>query len=498
MSGTVRRVGHLLLHNRKLLVEKARARVIRRIGYFGEVHRALRSQPAKDARPHGDVLSILGESSPIVIVERRSGFTRCGLPARRLPSLLSAIWRIFPDATTSVTHPNKGLVALLSAYGLSYFNATFPAAAPRHVFQFDLYDPSGGGSFVNRNGRDKVAAVLYGDVFPRESGLVDLTSCLPQLVRRTNELDIDIVYTWVDSRDADWRMAFDSIDKSKVGSDAMSGSRFHSNDELRYSLRSVYDNLPWARNIHIVSNCRPPEWLDTEHPNIHWVTHESILPADCLPTFNSHAIEASLHRIPGLSENFLYFNDDVFVLRRMLPSDFVNDNGTLNANLEAQAVVNAPPSDDSPDYLNAARNSAQLLFDRFGYYPTRLHRHSPFSLRRSLLDELEAEFPASIAATRKARFRSLTDINVPTFLAHHYGFAKQAVAYTSYSTSLVKSSDPFSLLRIADMAKRRLRPRVLCINEGGKPEPSEHWRRQVSRFLADTLPNRAPWESSGP
>ncbi len=251
-------------------------------------------------------------------------------------------------------------------------------------------------------------------------------------------------------------------------------------------------HLPWVSAIHIVSNCSPPAWLDAGHKRLRWVAHEQILDRTHLPTFNSHAIEASLHRIPGLTENFLYFNDDFFALNALTPADFVNENGTLNANLEPLAVVNGEASPQAPDYLNAARNGAKLLYRRHGYYPTRLHMHAPYSLKRSLLEQLEGEFGAELETTRRAQFRSLTDLSVASFLAHHYGFVRRDVVYAGYPAELVTSNDPFFAFNMRRIGRAREKTKVVCLNEGGTP--SARWRRELVRFMTEQFPVPAPWE----
>tara|TARA_R110002050_G_scaffold150757_1_gene277697 strand:- start:234 stop:554 length:321 start_codon:yes stop_codon:yes gene_type:complete len=82
--------------------------------------------------------------------------------------------------------------------------------------------------------------------------------------------------------------------------------------QLRYSLRSIMKFAGWVRHIYIVTNGQVPSWLDVSHPRITVVAHEEIFtdPSD-LPTFSSPAIEVHLHRIPGLSNRWIYFNDDV-------------------------------------------------------------------------------------------------------------------------------------------------------------------------------------------
>lgn len=103
----------------------------------------------------------------------------------------------------------------------------------------------------------------------------------------------------------------------------MTAGRFAEHDELKYSLRSVVKNAPWVRKIHIVTNGQVPAWLNLNHPKIHIVTHEEIFTnRSYLPTFSSPAIEANLHRIPGLSKRFIYFNDDIFVMTPVTRDDF--------------------------------------------------------------------------------------------------------------------------------------------------------------------------------
>jgi hypothetical protein len=137
--------------------------------------------------------------------------------------------------------------------------------------------------------------------------------------------DVDAVYTWVDGSDP----AFQAMRRQYAGPAAADqASRYRSNGELRFSLRSLLRYAPWVRRVHILTNGQVPRWLDGSHPRIHLVTHAEVFPEpQCLPTFNSHAIEMCLHRIPGLSRRFLYFNDDFFLGRDVHPADFFTPSG---------------------------------------------------------------------------------------------------------------------------------------------------------------------------
>ena len=104
--------------------------------------------------------------------------------------------------------------------------------------------------------------------------------------------------------------------------------RFADNEELRYSLRSLYQFAPWVRNIYILTNGQIPNWLNVQHERIKIVTHSEVFRNKShLPTFSSPSIESNMHNIPGISEHFLYFNDDVFLGRPVYPEDFISSEG---------------------------------------------------------------------------------------------------------------------------------------------------------------------------
>ncbi|KAM9495596.1 N-acetylglucosamine-1-phosphotransferase subunits alpha/beta [Clarias gariepinus] len=113
-----------------------------------------------------------------------------------------------------------------------------------------------------------------------------------------------------------------AVSQSKQDED-VSASRFEDNEELRYSLRSVERHAPWVRHIFIVTNGQIPSWLNLDNPRVTVVSHEEIFQNQShLPTFSSPAIETHIHRIPGLSQKFIYLNDDVLFGKDVWPDDF--------------------------------------------------------------------------------------------------------------------------------------------------------------------------------
>ncbi|XP_048726912.2 N-acetylglucosamine-1-phosphotransferase subunits alpha/beta-like isoform X2 [Ostrea edulis] len=164
-----------------------------------------------------------------------------------------------------------------------------------------------------RQGIDKIT-------FDKESGLAVLhvpdKKSFDLLVTATN-ISIDGKQPTLNAANLVWDLRDFSRDED------ISSSRFEDNDELRYSLRSVEKYAPWVRHVFIVTNGQIPHWLDLENPRVTIVTHEDIFPNKShLPTFSSPAIEANIHRIPGLSKKFIYMNDDVMFGKEVWPEDF--------------------------------------------------------------------------------------------------------------------------------------------------------------------------------
>ena len=144
-------------------------------------------------------------------------------------------------------------------------------------------------------------------------------------MKRLNEnSDIDFVITWVDGNDPAWQAEKDRVvqESGQERKTDRRKERYRDWDNLQYWFRGVEQYAPWVRKIHFVTWGHLPEWLNTDHPKLNIVRHEDFIPDEFRPTFNSHTIEWNFHRISDLSENFLYFNDDMFILKNIAPTDF--------------------------------------------------------------------------------------------------------------------------------------------------------------------------------
>lgn len=136
-------------------------------------------------------------------------------------------------------------------------------------------------------------------------------------------MDIDFVITWVDMNDPKWQAKFSKYSQNKNNTkNGVSKARFRDNGFLKYWFRGVETFAPWVRKVHFVTDGQKPEWLDANNPKIHLVNHADFIPAQFLPTYNSVVIERYIHKIPGLSEHFVYFNDDFYLINHVATERF--------------------------------------------------------------------------------------------------------------------------------------------------------------------------------
>ena len=330
---------------------------------------------------------------------------------------------------------------------------------------------------------------LYGLQWPTLEGMF-----APQA--KDVDFDIDLVFSWVDGAAIEWQRARARRMKSYVvGEGDDSHARFRQLDELKYALRSVYLFAPWVRNIYIATDSPRPEWL-AEHPRVTVVPSEEFFrDPSVLPTHNSQAVESQLHNIPGLSEHFLYSNDDMFFGRAVSPDMFFSPGGVTKF-IEATTRIGMGESNLARSgFENAARVNRRLIQERYGRTITRHLEHTPTPLRKSVMQQLEAEFAEDFRRTAASTFRSATDISVTNSLYHYYAWVTgRAVAQTDASVMYVDTTMRSGLAEMTTLLKRR-NIDMFCLNDGSFPElTAEERAAAVRSFLDSYFPIAAPWE----
>lgn len=149
----------------------------------------------------------------------------------------------------------------------------------------------------------------------------------------TRPSQIDYVFPYVDCTKAQWQNQY------KQYNNVIDFQRFNAHEELlKYKFRAIEKWMPWISVIHMIVSDpdQVPDWID--QTKVHIVLHKDFIPAEYLPTFNSCAIEMFLHRIPGLSEKFIYANDDMYPNDILKPKFYFPEEGKLKADLHIRKL----------------------------------------------------------------------------------------------------------------------------------------------------------------
>ena len=305
---------------------------------------------------------------------------------------------------------------------------------------------------------------------------------------------IDLVFLWVNGNDPKWKARHDAYTGNASEMEGNCTGRYADSGELKYSLRSVERYAPWIRNIFIVTDRQVPEWLNTAHPRIHIVDHSDIMPPECLPCFNSVVIEHHLHLIPGLSEHFLYANDDIFFNRPVKPSSFFAADGLpiirLNRRclkrplIALKAMMGCPVS----LYNQTIHNAALLVEKKFGTYYNGKPHHNIDAYMKSGYELARNIFDAEIGATLQNHLRASNDIQ------------RCLYAYVAIATRcghLRYVNQHFSFRFHIDNHKqyekfKRYAPTLFCMNDS--QYATEEDREMARHFLEDHFGVKSQFE----
>lgn len=320
------------------------------------------------------------------------------------------------------------------------------------------------------------------------------------------DFPIDLVYTWVDGNDPSWQA--DILQYQQALSDnplaterSAHAACYKSRDELLYSLRSVALYAGFINRIHIVTAGQVPDWLNTDHPNINLVFHQDIFcDRSVLPTFNANAIESQLQHIPGLSEHFLYLNDDVFFGRQASPGDYFQQDGSPVFYQSELQVADTPPQKSDTGYEWGIKNARELLRQDFTLPVIKKLLHAPLVLRKSLLEKLETTYPSAIQATAASRFRQMTDVGlVYALFPYATSLQEQGVMRDplagGYQNAYFNIGSPFLKAGLKKLLHTRAVD-TFCINESiSTGLDTARFDVVVSDFLQAYYPDKCAYEN---
>ena len=333
--------------------------------------------------------------------------------------------------------------------------------------------------------------------------------------------EIDIVVPWVDGLDAEWRKEKNEW-YIRLNPDEKSNSniRYQSWDNLKYWFRAVEKYMPWFHKIYFITCGHLPEFLKTDNPRIKIVKHYEYIPAEYLPTFNSHVIEMNLHRIQELSENMIYFNDDMFPLQPTEESYYYQNDCVCDEAVEtpiipqlfgsiAKFTWNVRALDVAVINKNFNKREVQKAnYDKWfcGGYGELLNRnkslsywdnfvgfrdpHVPSALKKSTFEKLWGAEPDLLRETCEAKFRSFSGVN--QWLARYWqlcegNFIPRRTSGKSYTVTINNCSE------VADIIRRQEQP-MICINEDCTMQEFEQIKSTINSAFEELFPEKSSFE----
>jgi len=320
------------------------------------------------------------------------------------------------------------------------------------------------------------------------------------MVNQKNRFPVDIVYTWVDQSEPAWmekrEKAFHwAHQKQNLCRDGIREREFEKLNQLKFSLRSVSKYADFVNRIYIVSDNQIPAWINLEHPKIEFVSHQTIFgEAGKLPSFNSHAIESRLHHIPGLSEHFLYLNEDFFFGSKVSSTDFFKNRTVSKFFPSPNRIESSPVSSTDLGMTAAAKQGQKLIKKHFNQKILHYISHCPYPLQRSILYEMEKVFKAEFNRTAFHQFRHINDISIPAFLYFYYASAKGRAIPTSIKYMyLDKKLHHFIRKMIFSLFTKKYH--FFCINGGYTDFVTNTFNHKIlAIFLNFSFPEKCEFE----
>ncbi len=330
-------------------------------------------------------------------------------------------------------------------------------------------------------------------------------------------MKIDFVLAWVDGSDKAWQESKNKYDTKKK-TENNNEVRYRDWDELKYWFRGVEKYAPWVNKIYFVTCGQKPDWLDETNPKLVLIDHKDYMKEDYLPTFSANPIELNFHRIKGLSEHFVYFNDDMFIVNPVKEEDFFKDGLPCDSYCEAPLFMYGAGSsfpymlvNDSEviakhfnkrEYLK--KNLSKYINLKYGFKPNFVnlfmlkysqfsgfaYPHIPSSFLKSTYEEVWNKEEELLDSVSKNKFRTNSDVNQYLFKAWQYCTGKFIPRSLKFGDNIPITNDNAKLISAIKGNKYK----VLCINDGQNIEDFEKTKNEINEAFEEKFSQKSAFE----
>jgi hypothetical protein len=329
---------------------------------------------------------------------------------------------------------------------------------------------------------------------------------------------IDFVITWVDDSDPKWRKEFEFYSAKEGRTINTAACRYRDWGTLRYWFRGVDKFAPWVNKIYFVTYGHLPKWLNTNNPKLVIVKHEDFVPADYLPSFNSKTMEFFFYKIKDLSDRFVYFNDDMFLIDGVSPDRFFK-NG-LPCDIGQMACMNHPKPNIfdssvflavglinshfdkktairdnlwkwySPVYPRISREN--FRFRKFSKFPGFKMNHLPQGYLKQTYDEVWKYCEEHLIRTCSDKYRSYGDVCF--WLFRYWQLASgNFTPYNIFEDGILYNITEENIGDI-DNCIRYQKKKILCLNDVESTLKFKEYKQIILEAFETILPNKSSFE----
>ncbi|HIF9155023.1 stealth family protein [Photobacterium damselae] len=326
---------------------------------------------------------------------------------------------------------------------------------------------------------------------------------------------IDIVIPWVDGGDPKWQEDFKQYHSDPKSTDARF-ERYRDWDLLKYWFRGVEKYAPWVRKVHFITYGHVPAWLDVNNEKLNIVNHKDYIDEKYLPVFNANPIEIGIHNINDLSEQFIYFNDDFYLINDTTEADFftnglpndlmimnaisgldktmlhisVNNLYAINSNFNKFDVIRG----NYLNFFNFKYNTKLIrnfLLSPWPNFTGFFDHHLPQPFLKETYNHVWKAEKNILEETMKSRFRSISDVNQYLFRYWQLCSGK----FNPFDLSKLGQYYQVSDSNIMDISAciKTTNKKIIVLNDG---QVDDFDRAQVELIAAfeDKLPNKSMFE----
>ena len=293
---------------------------------------------------------------------------------------------------------------------------------------------------------------------------------------------MDVVIAYVDGNDPQWQKVYAAVTNQPILK-----KRFRDWGTLKYLLRGIETYMPFIRNVYLVVSgpTQVPSWASE---SLRPVFHKDILPPELVPTFNASTIEMGLHRIKGIDEQFLYFNDDMYPVAECSPDDFYVD-GKGAMKFSRFVFGNGL-------YKMLSKNASSMARKYLGLKPSKVYirpQHICSPMLKSACDELYSKAEKEIISI-STPLRE--DFNVNQYLFRYWQIAQGHFAPVNMHS--VRQRFDLDVDDAGDIAKAicERKYKAICINEDENEnlDVFENIQKKLVAAFEQILPQKSTFE----